>query len=199
MVSCNNFKSQKKQIERLKSKSKYVAYVPVLSQISNCQGLGRKRKHTILKNDRILYIYIYIYIYIYVSREGERGSFCCTRFGAESVAKNSGPSCRKNKEGGISGRKRPRHRGGAIRPDGRCAQKENGKGGRVSRAAVGTGYRHRRGRGSQEAVEKSTPLGCGGSRVTAESPRLPRCRAPRRGWREGRLISKIVSVRRGGA
>ena len=31
--------------------------------------------------------------------------------------------------GGVSGRKRPRHRGGAIRPDGRCAQREKGKGG----------------------------------------------------------------------
>ena len=33
-------------------KSKYVAYLSVLSQISNCQGLGRKNKHEILKTDR---------------------------------------------------------------------------------------------------------------------------------------------------
>ena len=33
-------------------KSKYVAYVSVLSQISNCQGLGRKNKHEIVKTDR---------------------------------------------------------------------------------------------------------------------------------------------------
>ena len=33
-------------------KNKYVAYVSVLSQISNCQGLGRKNKHEILKTDR---------------------------------------------------------------------------------------------------------------------------------------------------
>ena len=32
-------------------KSKYVAYLSVLSQISNCQGLGRKNKHEILKTD----------------------------------------------------------------------------------------------------------------------------------------------------
>ena len=34
------------------SKSKYVAYLSVLSQISNCQSLGRKNKHDILKTDR---------------------------------------------------------------------------------------------------------------------------------------------------
>ena len=33
-------------------KSKYVASLSVLSQISNCQGLGRKNKHDILKADR---------------------------------------------------------------------------------------------------------------------------------------------------
>ena len=36
-------------------KSKYVAYLSVLSQISNCQGLGRKNKHDILKTDRTRY------------------------------------------------------------------------------------------------------------------------------------------------
>ena len=35
-------------------KSKYVAYVSVLSQISNCQGLGRKTKHDNLKTDRMV-------------------------------------------------------------------------------------------------------------------------------------------------
>ena len=35
-------------------KNKYVAYLPVLSQLSNCQGLGRKNKHEILKTDRTL-------------------------------------------------------------------------------------------------------------------------------------------------
>ena len=70
-------------------KSKYVAYLSVLSQISNCQGLGRKNKHEILKTDRtyvalsmlafagkrmtytVLYIYIYIYThtYTYIERE----------------------------------------------------------------------------------------------------------------------------------
>ena len=33
-------------------KSKSVAYVSALSRISNCQGLGRKNKHEILKTDR---------------------------------------------------------------------------------------------------------------------------------------------------
>ena len=32
------------------------ACVSVLSQISNCQGLGRKNKHDILKTDRIYYL-----------------------------------------------------------------------------------------------------------------------------------------------
>ena len=34
-------------------KCKYVAYLSVLSQISNCQGLGRKNKHEMLKTDHI--------------------------------------------------------------------------------------------------------------------------------------------------
>ena len=33
---------------------KYVAYLSVLSQISNCQGLGRKNKFEILKTDRMI-------------------------------------------------------------------------------------------------------------------------------------------------
>ena len=33
-------------------KSKHVAYLSVLSQISNCQGLVRKNKHEMLKTDR---------------------------------------------------------------------------------------------------------------------------------------------------
>ena len=41
------------RIERLNPKSKYVVYLSVLSQISNCQGLGRKNKHEISKTDRI--------------------------------------------------------------------------------------------------------------------------------------------------
>ena len=40
-------------------KSKYVAYLPVLSQISNCQGLGRKNKFEILKTDRILQFFLF--------------------------------------------------------------------------------------------------------------------------------------------
>ena len=40
-------------------KSNYVAYLSVLSQISNCQGLGHKNKHEILKTDRNILIYYY--------------------------------------------------------------------------------------------------------------------------------------------
>ena len=51
-VSFHNFKSQNFKLSVSNPKSKYVAYVSVLSQISNCQGLGRKNKHDILKTDR---------------------------------------------------------------------------------------------------------------------------------------------------
>ena len=48
-VSFHNFKSQKFKLSASNPKSKYVAYVSVLSQISNCQGLGRKNQHEISK------------------------------------------------------------------------------------------------------------------------------------------------------
>ena len=51
-VSFHNFKSQNFKLSVSNPKNKYVAYVSVLSQISNCQGLGRKNKHEILKTDR---------------------------------------------------------------------------------------------------------------------------------------------------
>ena len=41
----HNFKSQNLKLSVSNPKRKYVAYVSVLSQISNCQGLGRKNKH----------------------------------------------------------------------------------------------------------------------------------------------------------
>ena len=52
-VSFHNFKSQNFKLSVSNPKSKNVAYVSILSHISNCQGLGRKNKHTILKTDRI--------------------------------------------------------------------------------------------------------------------------------------------------
>ena len=54
-VSFHNFKSQHFKLSVSNPKSKYVAYVSALSQKSNCQGLGRKNKHEILKTDRTLY------------------------------------------------------------------------------------------------------------------------------------------------
>ena len=53
-VSFHNFKSRNFKLSVSNAKSKYVAYLSVLSQISNCQGLGRKNKHEILKTDRII-------------------------------------------------------------------------------------------------------------------------------------------------
>ena len=46
-VSFHNFKSQNFKSSVSNPKNKYVAYVSVLSQFSNCQGLGRKNKHEI--------------------------------------------------------------------------------------------------------------------------------------------------------
>ena len=51
-VSFHNFKSQNFKLSVSNPKSKCVAYLSVLSQISNCQSLGRKNKHEILKSDR---------------------------------------------------------------------------------------------------------------------------------------------------
>ena len=51
-VSFHNFKSQNFKLSVSNPKSKYVAYLSVLSQISNCQGLGRKNRFEILKTDR---------------------------------------------------------------------------------------------------------------------------------------------------
>ena len=48
-VSFNNFKSQSFKLSVSNPKSKHVAYLSLLSQISNCQGLGRKHKLEILK------------------------------------------------------------------------------------------------------------------------------------------------------
>ena len=52
-ITFHNFKSQDFKLSVSNPKNKYVAYVSVLSQISNCQGLGRKNKHAILKTDRM--------------------------------------------------------------------------------------------------------------------------------------------------
>ena len=51
-VSFHNFKSQHFKLSVSNPKSKYVACLSVLSQISNCQSLGRKNKHKQLKTDR---------------------------------------------------------------------------------------------------------------------------------------------------
>ena len=43
-VSFHNFKSKNFKLSVSNPKDKYVAYLSVLSQISNCQGLGRKKQ-----------------------------------------------------------------------------------------------------------------------------------------------------------
>ena len=57
-VSFHNFKSQNFKLSVSNPKNKYVAYLSVLSQISNCQGLGHKNKHEILKTCRIILTYL---------------------------------------------------------------------------------------------------------------------------------------------
>ena len=51
-VSFHNFKSNEIKLSVSNPKNKHVVYLSVLSQISNCQSLGRKNKHDILKTDR---------------------------------------------------------------------------------------------------------------------------------------------------
>ena len=60
-VSFRNFKSQNLKLSVSNPKSKYVACLSVLSQISNCQGLGRKNKHEILKTVRMCLRFIYAF------------------------------------------------------------------------------------------------------------------------------------------
>ena len=60
-VSFHNFKSRNFKLSVSNPKNKYVAYVSVLFQISNCQGLGRKNKFEILKTDRrVIAVFIII-------------------------------------------------------------------------------------------------------------------------------------------
>ena len=51
-LTFHNFKSRNFKLSVSNPKNKHVAYVSVLSRISNCQSLGRKSKHEILKTDR---------------------------------------------------------------------------------------------------------------------------------------------------
>ena len=51
-VSFHNFKSQNFKLSVSNPKSKYIANLSVLSQISNCQSLGPKKHDEILKTER---------------------------------------------------------------------------------------------------------------------------------------------------
>ena len=91
-VSFHNFKSHNFKLSVSNPKSKYVAYVYVLSRISNCQGLGHKNKHEIWKLTAsprfpymingyikviLIYIYIYIYIYTHIHTHVCPQAMCC--------------------------------------------------------------------------------------------------------------------------
>ena len=52
-VSFHKFKSQNFKLSVSNPKSESVACLSVLSQISNCQGLGRRNKFEIMKTDRM--------------------------------------------------------------------------------------------------------------------------------------------------
>ena len=57
-VSFHKFKSRNFKLSVSNPESKYVAYLSVLSQISHCQGLGRKNKHDILKTDHFHCVFV---------------------------------------------------------------------------------------------------------------------------------------------
>ena len=77
-VSFHNFKSQNFKLSVSNPKSKYVGYVSVLSQISNCQGLGRKNKHVILKTDRIQHVLLNMLCHVASwSSASAYYMFCC--------------------------------------------------------------------------------------------------------------------------
>ena len=89
-----------------------------------------------------------MYIYIYTERERERERYrvvCCTRFGAESVAKNSGRSCRTKNTGrwGASGRRRAAP-GVRFDPEGLCAKTGGGKNGAIAQPGSGQAMNSRR-------------------------------------------------------
>ena len=52
-VGFHNFNLRIVNLRVSNPKNTYVAYVSVLSRISNCQSLGRKNKHELLKTDRM--------------------------------------------------------------------------------------------------------------------------------------------------
>ena len=85
-VSFHNFKSQNFKLSVSNPKSKYVAYLSVLSQISNCQGLGRKNKHDILKTDRTVLVFVVKCrrawsCKLHVARRASRAA-CCALYAA---------------------------------------------------------------------------------------------------------------------
>ena len=73
-VSFHNFKSQNVKLSVSNPNNTYVAYVSVLPQISNCQGIGRKNKHEILKTDRS-FVGHAIYTRARVGKHETKGSF----------------------------------------------------------------------------------------------------------------------------
>ena len=82
-------------------KSKYVAYVSILSRISNCQSLGRKNKHEILKTDRMcssisIYISIMGIIIIIISSSSSSSS------GSSGNSSSSSSSSGSSSSGGSS-------------------------------------------------------------------------------------------------
>ena len=67
-VIFHNFKSQNFKLSVSNPANKHVAYLSVLSQISNCQGLGRKNKHAILKAYRTEVISCERYLCMYAHK-----------------------------------------------------------------------------------------------------------------------------------
>ena len=61
-VSFHNFKSRNFKLSVSNPKSKHVACLSVLSQISNCQGLGSKNDSEILKTDRSILLLLLLFL-----------------------------------------------------------------------------------------------------------------------------------------
>ena len=111
-VSFHDFKSQNFKLSVSNPKSKYVVYLSVLSQISNCQGLGHKSKHQILKTDRILRtseVFLFlrvmaIFWVVIISNVARRCGTCCAAARSSSgcwwwraLRDSSTPSCTRFK------------------------------------------------------------------------------------------------------
>ena len=103
-VSFHNFKSQNFKLSVSNPKNKYVAYLSVLSQISNCQSLGRKNKHEILKTDRtmLMMAMLRITILLILLLTTLRLSYVCCTYRYTQTLTSVRPSSRGDRWSGLA-------------------------------------------------------------------------------------------------